>query len=485
MPRKRNDGPDKLLPLLASGLPFVVYLRTMAPTVYGLDSAELTTGAYVLGIVHAPGSPLFMLLGHAFTWLPFGDVGYRVNLLSACAAAGAAALVYVVALRLTGQRLLALATAWFLAFSYYFWVAAVAAELYALHACLLAALIWVALAWRDRQHAWQLCAFALLFGLGLGNHLSLSVLAPGFAWLLFSERPAIWQRPHWWIAAVACGLLGASVYLYLPLRSHTAPLNFAREFGVDAATWDGFWWMVGCRMFASRFFAVPLQRLPVELAEYVYRLWSNFVGLGCVLGVVGLVDDFPRRRAVHTGLLLMFFGHLAFMLTYDVGDKELMLLPTYLIWGLWIALGAEAAAQYVARRTHNRLVMPAGVLLLLMGAGNLVINFGYADISRDWSARQRGERILNRLPPHALYVGTWEDVPILEYLRLVEQQRPDVQTVNLFFVRRGHGKQLLAERGEAGRQVFTSAPGFFKGDAWGFEYDAGCDCYRIDQTERP
>ena len=55
---------------LAGALPFAVYLRTMAPTVFGLDSAELTTGSYVLGIVHAPGSPTFLLLGHLFTWLP-------------------------------------------------------------------------------------------------------------------------------------------------------------------------------------------------------------------------------------------------------------------------------------------------------------------------------------------------------------------------------------------------------------------------------
>ena len=74
-----------VLPLLAGGVAFAAYWRTMAPTVYGLDSAELTTGAYVLGIVHAPGSPLFLLLGHVFSWLPFGDVGYRLNLLSACA----------------------------------------------------------------------------------------------------------------------------------------------------------------------------------------------------------------------------------------------------------------------------------------------------------------------------------------------------------------------------------------------------------------
>ncbi|MGH7292790.1 MAG: protein O-mannosyl-transferase family, partial [Myxococcota bacterium] len=87
---------------LAVGLPLLVYLRTMAPTVYGLDSAELTTGAYALGIVHAPGSPTYMLLGHVFAQLPLGDVGYRLNLMSAVAAALAVLFLYLVLRRLTG-----------------------------------------------------------------------------------------------------------------------------------------------------------------------------------------------------------------------------------------------------------------------------------------------------------------------------------------------------------------------------------------------
>ncbi len=163
--RRRAEVVDRWLPLLAGGVAFFVYWRTMAPTVYGVDSAELTTGAYVLRIVHAPGSPLFLLVGHLFTWLPFGDVGYRLNLLSACAAAAAVAFVYAIAVRLTGQRLLSLAAAWFLAFSYYFWVTAVAAELYALHACFVGGLIWFALRWRERERPAELCVFAFLYGL--------------------------------------------------------------------------------------------------------------------------------------------------------------------------------------------------------------------------------------------------------------------------------------------------------------------------------
>src|SRR5262249_53248746 len=113
---------DWICAALAGGVPLLVYLRTMAPTIYALDSAELTTGAYALGIVHAPGSPTYMLLGHLFAQLPIGDVGYRLNLLSAMAAALAACFLYWVLRRLTGDVVLALFTAWLAAFTYYFWI---------------------------------------------------------------------------------------------------------------------------------------------------------------------------------------------------------------------------------------------------------------------------------------------------------------------------------------------------------------------------
>src|SRR5215470_4900498 len=179
---------------LAAGVPFLVYLRTMAPTLYALDSAELTTGAYTLGIVHAPGSPTYMLLGHLFAQLPIGDVGYRWNLMSAVAGALAAFFLYRVLRRLTGKVALALFATWLAAFSYYFWISALAAELYAIHAACVAALLLLVLRWREDAHPADLYALALLCGLGAGNHLSMVLLVPGFAWLAATGREPPWRH---------------------------------------------------------------------------------------------------------------------------------------------------------------------------------------------------------------------------------------------------------------------------------------------------
>ncbi len=61
------------------------YIRTCSPTVTGGDNGELITAAYVLGVAHPPGYPLWtMLAAVVIRLLEFTqwDVAYRVNLMS-------------------------------------------------------------------------------------------------------------------------------------------------------------------------------------------------------------------------------------------------------------------------------------------------------------------------------------------------------------------------------------------------------------------
>src|SRR4029078_4292016 len=102
-------------------------------------------------------------------------------------------------------------------------------------------------------------------------------------------------------------------------------------------------------------------------------------------------------------------SHPGFLLTYDVPDKEVMLLPTYLIWVLWTAIGVRALADVVAPRRALH-ATTAAVLMLALGATNLVVNLADGDLSDDWSARVQGEAIFASLPPDAVFIGAWYDV---------------------------------------------------------------------------
>lgn len=77
-----RPGPSGSELFFAAALPsYILYVRTLAPTVTSEDSGELITAAYTLGIAHPPGYPLWCILGKLFSLIPLGNVAWRVNLL--------------------------------------------------------------------------------------------------------------------------------------------------------------------------------------------------------------------------------------------------------------------------------------------------------------------------------------------------------------------------------------------------------------------
>jgi hypothetical protein len=462
---------------VAGLVPFLVYLRTLAPTVFGLDSAELTTGAYVLGIVHSPGSPVYLLLGHIFTWLPIGDIGYRLNLMSACAMTITMVLIFHIIWEQTQNQLLALLSIWFLSFTYYVWIGSLAAELYALHGTFFAGLLWLALRWRKIGALWSLYTFAFCFGLGLGNHLSLLLLLPGFSILFLGGdiRKSLTFRKIFFI--LLAGFAGLSVYWYLPIRyTSDTPLNYAKLWGIDLTTIKGFWYMITGQMFKSLFFSVPISDLLGEILKYTHQLWSNFLGFGVFIGAIGLYSGFKYRPNFHFSLLMMFSCHLAFYLTYGAPDKAWMFLPTFLIWGIWVGRGVTTLHHWVGPQVGT-IFVPAA--LAVVAITTLFFNFSYADVSGDWSARELGETIFKEIQFEAAYFGTWKEVPILEYLQIVEGQRPDVELFNLFFLQQDEGAELVQRLLREGRPVYATSTGFLDTDDLKWQFLDTCECFHV------
>eukprot|EP00966_Prymnesium_polylepis_P296424 6848098-Prymnesium_polylepis.1 len=79
-----------------------VYVATTAPNVPGGDSGEMVQLAVELGVPHPPGYPTWTMLAHAFSRLPFGEVGWRVNLSSAACGAVASGLLVAAVAEWTG-----------------------------------------------------------------------------------------------------------------------------------------------------------------------------------------------------------------------------------------------------------------------------------------------------------------------------------------------------------------------------------------------
>ena len=89
----------KRLPGFSLSLTFCLswgYLSTLLPGIgYSGDTIKFQYLGKVLGIPHAPGYPLYLVLNHLFvSFFPFGSLAYKVNLLSAIYALGACLVLF-------------------------------------------------------------------------------------------------------------------------------------------------------------------------------------------------------------------------------------------------------------------------------------------------------------------------------------------------------------------------------------------------------
>lgn len=110
-----------LITLLLSLLAFLVYRFTSYPGISWVDSGVIAAAASSLGISNPPGFPLYMLIAKVFTFLPIGDVGSRLQILSHLGAILLLISVYIFVKRITGKVWPAVFSFVALAFSYNLW----------------------------------------------------------------------------------------------------------------------------------------------------------------------------------------------------------------------------------------------------------------------------------------------------------------------------------------------------------------------------
>jgi hypothetical protein len=421
---------------------FFVLLRTTASTVYELDSAELAAGAATLGIVHAPGYPLYTVVAHLFTRLPIGDVAFRVNLLSAVCLALTAPLVFSTLRRLQLPALIAAISTLTFVWSYYVWDTGTAAEIYAPQLFTLAlcgyGLIRLMQSPKQERTKWAIIS-GLLFGVAIATVQSSVFFAPGIlvAFLLIRMT---WRARI--IAGVLAGVVFLSTLLYFPLRYADDPAfnkigayTAAGEFrSMDFTTVQGTLAAVTGSQFSHLFFADGLFPSPMRIYMTMSWFWKNYLGIGILFIVAGLVYMARKHIGFFAGWMALFVPYTYFYLNYGAMDRDTMFGPSYLMLVIPLAFGVCWLIQYMPMLKVVAVALPVIAL---------VTNFSAVDLSYRTEVRSRAEAILRELPPNAVVLGYWADVAPLDYLHYVEGQRPDVRIYDMFMFEQGTFVQFI------------------------------------------
>lgn len=412
-----------ILPALATGLgTFLVYLTTVAPTVAGNDAGRFQIAAPLLGTGHPTGYPTFILIGKLFTFLPFGDVAFRMNLMAAFFGALAAAMFLLVARELGSRTLPAAGGAFITAFSSTFWFQANVAEVYTMHAAFLLGTLWLMLLWRRSGDGRFLLFAALLCGVSLGNNAGMVLLAPAALILLLGGRKELSAKLL--ASAGAAFALGLSVYAYVPIRGFAGAWH---NYGDPVHNWADVWQLISGARFQGLMGVTPPELLE-NVGGFLYEVTAQAsspagYALGALLiagGAGGAATLVRRDLAVGVAMLAGLAATLAYALSYQIDDVTVYYIPVYLFLALLLSVWVSA----LSGRTR-RPELP-GVSLLVVATLTVVLNHSAHDASGYYDEREYAEATLGQLPERAVLYGKTEVIPIT-YFKEVEGARREVK----------------------------------------------------------
>src|SRR5215831_3498661 len=431
-----------LLGFAAVAIALLVYFLTANPSVTFTDAGELAAVASTLGIAHPTGYPLFTLLGHLWTKLPFPLSPVRkMNLFAALCTALSVFLFYRIMLELLGrssgaaapadrrQTLIAAATALTYAFARTVWEQATSTEVYSLHLLMLQASILLFLR-AERLRQWLL--WALVLGLSFSNHLTTILIAPATIYLFF-KRMGIRRPAFVLIAKMALPFAaGLCLYLYLPLRS--APWFPFQHLGIPEFDWgrvcrglDKFFQHVSGAQYRVWMFSSG--EWPTQLKTFFALTPYQLAWIGIPLFIVGLWKLQRAAKRTFWFLILLIVGCVFYSMNYSIHDISSYFLLAW-VASLWlVGIGLDA----LAARWKSTLVL-SGVLPLMAFA----LNFRVNNHSKDYLVLDYTRNLVDNLEPNAILISAQWDFFCSDfwYLQRVEGYRPDVVLIEKELLRR-------------------------------------------------
>lgn len=416
----------RLLALLAALIAFGVYWLTLAHTVTwlhnGADSGDLAAAAFVFGIPHPPGYPLYTLIASGFARLQWFEPAHGVAIFSALMGSAA---VFVLAragsgvVSLTrpltplpsdrdalpngtravartpapkgrgGQELgveVLIAPIAALAFGLapMVWSQAIIPEVYALNLFLVAVILWACVTTDSRR----IPLAALAFGLGLVHHLSILLLAPGAVLALQPSRRD-WKALLLLVAPLV-------FYMYLPIAAlPNPPIKWG-----DPITPERFLWLVTAEQYRPYLFGVNEGEVLSRFAFAARSLLDQFTLVGVALAVWGALQMAMTRRRLFLATMLMFVPVVLYAVVYASRDSFLYLLPAFAVALLWMIFGV---ADVVGWAGDDRLLRVGAVALFAaLPVYNLVTNYPAMDVSQDRAAFEYARQNFEGLPVDAV-----------------------------------------------------------------------------------
>ncbi len=401
----------------------VIYTITLCPSVYVGDSGELTSAALTLGIAHPPGYPIYVILGKCFSLLiPGGPSALELNLFSALLGALSSIMLYHV-MRIIGTgRIVSISTALMLAFLNPFWSQAVVARVYTLNAFLILSAIYFLLRYCTTRDFKNMYYYFLFLGFGLANHPVTIITLPAALLFVICVKNDQKFHPLSWLKFFLSTLPGASLYLFLPLRSMTNPaINWGNpgkgkrlmDFIMRTEYWD-------------RKYVHNIQDAIEVVWFYMGLVPRELMYAGLFFLCLGAYMLYRKQKLIGLLFLCVCFFNILFMIMH-ASRSDIFYWPRYII-PAFISIIAVTGIGMNTVMLYFKRIRWLPLICLILPTTQCVFNYHLNDRSHNTLAEDINIHILEQLPPDAALMAQGDNVLFpITYFHHVLDMRPDVK----------------------------------------------------------
>jgi len=272
----------------------------------------------------------------------------------------------------------------------------------------------------------------------------MALLAPGFIYFVWITDRTIYFKIKNWLMIGSCFILGLTPYLYLPIRSLANPYI---DWG-DPQTLERFLNVVTRRQFGSMRLdpslpqaAYTLEMIMANLKTYFGWLISQFMVIGFLLGLIGMIANYIKERKIfiYFTLLFLFSGlFFVFMAAYPFQVPQYVMyctailrrfmLPCFLIFTFWIGLGIAQIEKWQIKKPYKLVII---TLICLLPLSSLVVHYKKVDMSKYYFVDDLIRNIFRSIKPNSIiFANADTSLFSMWYMQGVEGLRPDIRIVS-------------------------------------------------------
>ncbi len=408
---------DTLLNAFIILLPFSLYLKTLLPGLGNTgDTAKWQFMGKVLGIPHATGYPLYILLNKLFIQIPLRSIAYRVNLMSAVFSVLTLFFLYTLLKEISKSRMASFYSTLLFAFTLTYWSQSIVAEVYTLNSLLVALVFFVLIQWHKTRKDNYFYLFLFFYALSFGNHLTMITLLPALLVFMVAVDLKIFIRPRVVAAVLASIAFLAGLYSYFFIRTSQRAAYLEHE----VRNFKGLIALVTGKQFQSKMFGFSLQEI---FSERIPRFFGQFFDEWSIalflLAAVGVFFLRKVDKKLFWLFLISFLGQAIFLLNYDIPDISAFYIPLFLIFSAFLCFGIA----YLLTKTQNIRILSIAlqIALVFLLSRMIVSNYPKVDKSKERDADLRLTAFFEHIPSYSILItDNYLDKEYVYYKTLVE-----------------------------------------------------------------